>query len=119
MENLDKILNEEDINAVSLEDLLKARKNNKIDFVLVDVRETFESEDSRVPGTDFFYPTSDFNSNQNKYQDFKDKRVILYCRSSSRTGQVKSILKSMGLNNISHLRGGIMSYMGNTESGSL
>jgi rhodanese-related sulfurtransferase len=119
MENLNKILNQEDINAVDLEQLLEAKKNKKIDFVLVDIRESFESEDARICDTNYFYPTSDFANNQNKYQDFKDKRIILYCRTSSRTGQVKSILKSMGINNVSHLRGGIMSYMGKTESGSL
>ncbi len=119
MENLNKILNEEDINAVDLEELIQARKDNKVDFALVDVRETFESESSRISNTDFFYPTSDFGSNQNNYKDLSDNRVVIYCRTGSRSGQVKNILKSMNVNNISHLRGGIMSYMGNTEGGSL
>ena len=119
MENLNEILNKEDINAVDLEQLLEARKNKKIDFSLIDIRETFESESSRICNTDYFYPTSDFTANQNNYSDIKDRRIILYCRSSSRTGQVKNILKSIGINNVSHLRGGIMSYMGETESGSL
>lgn len=119
MENINEILNNEDINAVDLEQLLEARKNGKVDFALIDIRETYESEDARICDTNFFYPTSGFSDNQNNYKDIQDKRIVLYCRSSGRTGQVKNVLKSMGINNVSHLKGGIISYMGKTESGNL
>ena len=119
MEKLQEILKKENINSAELMELLKGREDKKIDFVLIDVREAYESENDRITKTDYFYPTSEFGSNQNKYQNFKDTRVIIYCRSSSRTYQVKEALKTISINNVSHLDGGINTYFGDKESGSI
>jgi len=118
MNDFKEILEKNNINANELESLLEARESKDIEFVLIDVRESYESESARIPNTNYFLPTSDFANNSKEYSNLKDKNIIIYCRSGGRTGQVQSALLSQGIT-VSHLMGGIGSYFGNKESGSI
>jgi predicted sulfurtransferase len=48
----------------------------------------------------------------NKLENIKDKFIVLYCRTGSRTGQMLYILKRMGFQKIAHLSDGIVQYSG-------
>lgn len=114
-EELEKMLQNPQLGSAELEALLKARDEGKIDFVLMDVREVFEFTDRSIKGADMLLPTSMMNNKINVFEELKDKPVILYCRTGSRTGQVMYALRNMGYNNIVHLSPGIMGYRGETE----
>ncbi|HHD77441.1 MAG TPA: rhodanese-like domain-containing protein [Campylobacteraceae bacterium] len=114
-EELEKMLQNPQMSSAELEALLKAREEGKIDFVLMDVREVFEFTDRSIHGTDMLLPTSMMNNKMEVFEELKEKPVVLYCRTGSRTGQVMYVLRKMGYDNIVHLNPGIMGYRGDTE----
>ncbi len=113
-EELEKMLQNEQMSSGELETLLKARDEGKIDFVLMDVREVFEFTDRSIKGADILLPTSMMNNKLHVFEELRDKPVVLYCRTGSRTGQVMYALRNMGYTNIVHLSPGIMGYFGET-----
>jgi len=114
-EELEKMLQNQEMSSQELQTLLKAREEGQIDFVLMDVREVFEFTDRSIKGTDILLPTSEMNQKLHIFDELKEKPVVLYCRTGSRTGQVMYILRNMGYTNIVHLSNGIMGYFGETE----
>jgi len=114
-EELEKMLQNQQLSSAELETLLKAREEGKIDFVLMDVREVFEFTDRSIKGADMLLPTSMMNNKLHVFDELKEKPVVLYCRTGSRTGQVMYALRNMGYDNIVHLSPGIMGYFGETE----
>lgn len=116
-EEIKEIVKTTQLSAQSLESLLKARNEKKIDFKLVDIREEYEYTDNSIAGTDLLIPTSLIGNHINIFEDLKDENVILYCRTGSRTSQVLHALRNMGLKNVTHLSRGIMSFYGETKHG--
>lgn len=114
-EELEKMLQNQEMSSAELQTLLKAREEGEIDFVLMDVREVYEYVDRSIKGADILLPTTQMNNKLNVFEELKEKPVVLYCRTGSRTGQVMYALRNMGYNNIVHLSPGIMGYFGETE----
>jgi ferredoxin-thioredoxin reductase catalytic subunit/rhodanese-related sulfurtransferase len=112
----DALLSKEDLDGDELQALLEARKAGITNFVLIDVREKFEYDSKKIVGTDALFPTSTFFNDVQKFEEYKDKNIILYCRSGSRTFQVKFILKNdFKFPKVSHLTHGIISYDGDMD----
>ena len=115
-EELENMLENEEISSEVLQTLLEAKKSGDVDFTLMDIREVYEYNDSSIVDTDLLIPTSVIGNHVGKFEELKDKRVILYCRTGNRTGQILYALKNMGYTNISHLSNGILSYFGEKVS---
>ncbi|MBD3792867.1 MAG: rhodanese-like domain-containing protein [Campylobacterales bacterium] len=106
------------INSNELEALLKERAAGNVDFLLVDVREQMEYDRGHIKGVDMLKPTSMFQSwASNFLETYKDKTVILTCRTDNRSGQVQMILKHNGMKNVINHSGGIVSYRGEVVRG--
>jgi len=114
-EELEKMLQNQEMSSAELQALLKAREEGKIDFVLMDVREVFEFTDRSIKGADILLPTSQMNAKFDVLEALKEKPLVLYCRTGSRTGQVMYALRNMGFDKVVHLSPGIMGYFGETE----
>jgi rhodanese-related sulfurtransferase len=85
----------------------KEMRDRKQDFQLIDVREEHEFEISNLGGE--LIPLGTIIQNKEKIS--KDKKVIIYCRSGSRSGAAVSQLeKQFGFNNLYNLKGGILAY---------
>jgi ferredoxin-thioredoxin reductase catalytic subunit/rhodanese-related sulfurtransferase len=109
-------LSQEDISSDELVALLKAREAKVIDFLLVDVREQYEYDSSRIVGVDKLMPTTLFFNEVRKYEEYQDAYIVLYCRTGTRTNQVKYMMKNdFGFKKVSHLEHGILSFYGNIE----
>ena len=115
-EELEEMMKNPQILSEVLKILLQEREKGKIDFILMDIRETFEFDQSSIVGCDMLIPTSVIGNHIDKFEELKDKHIILYCRTGNRTGQVMYALNNMGYNNISHLTHGIVSYFGEKVS---
>ncbi len=114
-ETKERIFSSGQIKSEELEKLLKYRNDGKIDFKLIDIREIYEYSDRSIDDTDLLYPTTLFHKYIDKLNEMKDENIILYCRTGNRTGQVLSILKRMGFENVAHLTQGIVEYAGKTS----
>ncbi len=86
------------------------------DVVLVDVREPAElTSEGRIPGS-IHAPRGmlEFHADPSSPYHMApldpDKRVILYCKSGSRSALAAAALEDMGYRRVSHLDGGIVAW---------
>ncbi|WP_316797389.1 rhodanese-like domain-containing protein [Pedobacter agri] len=86
---------------------LKEKIDNKEDFQLIDVRETFEYEVSNLDGENI--PLGGILIEADKVA--KDKPVIIQCRSGKRSAAAVMQLEAQyGYENLYNLKGGILAW---------
>ena len=91
---------------------LKNMIDNKEDFQLIDVRETFEYEVSNLNGENI--PLAGVILEASKIS--KDKPVIMQCRSGARSGAALNQLEQqLGYPNLYNLKGGILAWKAEFE----
>ena len=115
---LEKLLEKEQILGDELEILLKARESGIVDFTLIDIREPFEHQMMRIKGTDELLPISRVQFDLDKWMNYKDKRIIIYCHVGSRSGFLQRALQQqLGFSKVGNLTYGIADYFGEIERG--
>lgn len=115
---LERILEKEQILGEELEILLKAREAGLVDFKLIDIREPFENQMMRIKGTDELLPISRVQYDLDKWMQYKDKRIIIYCHVGSRSGYLQRALQQqLGFTKVGNLTYGIADYYGEIERG--
>ena len=107
-----KLLNKKEINGEDLEVLLDLRKKNKAQFFLVDVREEYEYNTSRINGVDFLIPLSELYDKVKKIEDKKEAPIVMQCKLGGRSQQAQRQLELMGFKNVINLAGDITEYQG-------
>ena len=85
------------------------RQLNDQDAVILDVRETKEFNDGHLKDA-MHIPLSEFKSRISELDKYKNKPVIAYCRSGSRSFSACKTLKKAGFETVSNLQGGIMAW---------
>jgi len=91
---------------------LKKMIDNKEDFQLIDVRETFEYEMSNLNGLNI--PLAGVILEASKIS--KDKPVIMQCRSGARSAAALNQLEQqLGYTNLYNLKGGILAWKAEFE----
>ena len=81
--------------------------SDKSDFQLIDVRESYEYEDSNIGGINI--PLGEILSETDRIQ--KDKPVVLCCKSGKRSAAMTLTLeRKFGMDNLLTLEGGLESY---------
>tara|TARA_B100000927_G_C16306114_1_gene405484 strand:- start:238 stop:585 length:348 start_codon:yes stop_codon:yes gene_type:complete len=106
------ILLKKEINGEELEELLRLRKNKKLQFLLVDVREEYEYNVSRINGVDFLMPMSDLYDKVKEIENQKELPIVMQCKLGGRSQQAQRQLEIMGFKNVINLAGGITEYKG-------
>ena len=79
------------------------------DFLLIDVREPDEFNESRISDS-VLIPKSHFEDFSVFSQLPKDKEIILHCRSGVRSLRCLEIIQAAGFTNSRHLSGGILAW---------
>jgi ferredoxin-thioredoxin reductase catalytic subunit/rhodanese-related sulfurtransferase len=116
-EECEAILKHPQLDGDEIESLLEARELGMVDFNLVDVREWMEWKQGRIAGTDYLIPTTTFYNQLGQIENQKEKPVIIYCFSGSRSAYCQEVLKDMGWKQVSNYRQGIMTYRGKIIKG--
>ena len=112
-EQCETILEKKEIMPEEVQSLLEARDAGVVDFVLMDIREPYEYDDAHIKGCDVLVPTTQFLRKLDVVDSYKEKKVVMYCRTANRTGQVLNYLLSKGgYDNYAHMVYGIVSYPG-------
>ena len=118
-EDPERLLHQKRINSEELERALKAREKGEISFLLVDVREVHEYVSGHIAGVDMLLPTTQFEAwATTVLERYRDKTIVLTCRTSNRTAQVQEMLVQMGMKHVVDHVGGIVTYTGKIEQGS-
>ncbi|MCP4440398.1 MAG: molybdopterin-synthase adenylyltransferase MoeB [Aureispira sp.] len=86
---------------------LERWKNLKLDFQLIDVRETYEREIVTIGGE--LIPKATVEDQLSTIE--KDKKVVIYCRSGKRSADVIRLLQDKyDYANLYNLKGGVLAY---------
>ena len=112
MKEVKQLLEKNEINGEELELLLLERKNNKVDFLLIDVREEYEYNEKRILGVDFLIPLSNFFNKIKEIEGHKSKHIITKCKLGGRSAKAQMQLRSLGFQKVINLAGGISNYKG-------
>jgi len=86
---------------------LKAKQDAGENFLLLDVREPYEYEIAKIPGSQLI-PLGEIERRADDLPD--DTEIILQCRSGARSAQALAILQSKGFTNLANLKGGILAW---------
>ncbi|MAE42707.1 molybdenum cofactor biosynthesis protein MoeB [Candidatus Woesearchaeota archaeon] len=87
---------------------LKKMIDKKEDFELIDIREKIEQDMCKIDGAKLTSFTEIIGGNMEPFKNIdKDKKIVLYCHTDNRSGQVQSMLKNKGYKNVKNLAGGI------------
>lgn len=82
---------------------------NQDDAVVLDVREDSEVQAGKIKGAKHI-PLGQLKTRLPELDKAKDKPVLVYCRSGSRSAHACSILTSAGFQQVHNLAGGIMAW---------
>ena len=96
-----------DITAPDLKQRLQAGETPHI----IDVREPWEVEESRIPGSQNI-PLGTLPTQLDDLEDWKNQEVIVYCKSGARSSAAKAFLTQQGFTNVRNLEGGMLAYNG-------
>ena len=94
-----------DITAPDLKQRLQAGETPTI----IDVREPWEVEESRIPGSQNI-PLGTLPQQLDELEDLKDQEVIVQCKSGARSAAAKAFLTQQGFTNVRNLEGGMLAY---------
>jgi len=87
---------------------LKAMMDERSDVILIDVRTPSEYEIDNIGGQ--LLPLMDLPDRLEELNDFKDKEVIVMCRSGNRSAQAQAFMLQNGFTNVVNLAGGILAW---------
>ncbi len=94
-----------DITTTELKQRLQAGETPHI----IDVRETWEVEESRIPGSQNI-PLGTLPTQLDDLEDLKNEEVIVHCKSGGRSASAKAFLTQQGFTNVRNLEGGMLAY---------
>lgn len=93
---------------------LKQKLDNKEDFVFIDVREQYEYDEFNLGAK--LIPLNTLPGALNDLERYKDKEVVVHCRSGARSANAKNYLTQMGFKNVRNLLGGVLRWIDLYES---
>ena len=88
----------------------KERHNEKSQLFVIDVREEWEFEESKIEKT-VNIPLHSLPGKAKDISTSKETEVIVYCRTGVRGNTAYTVMKQAGFENVRNLAGGIVAYM--------
>jgi rhodanese-related sulfurtransferase len=101
-----------------MQDITVEELRNKLqageDFLFIDVREEWEYEEDNLGAKNI--PLGELPFALDEFESFKEKEIVVQCRSGARSGNAKNFMVSKGFSNVRNLLGGIMAYRSMEET---
>lgn len=82
---------------------------NQKDAVVLDVRDEGEFKSGHIPNSRHI-PLAGIGSRLKELEKFRQRPIVIICRSGNRSGAAVGILKKNGFNDVVVLRGGLMAW---------
>ncbi|KUO59868.1 MAG: sulfurtransferase [Gracilibacter sp. BRH_c7a] len=96
------------IKHLSSEEVFKFIQKNK-DLTILDVRTKQEFASGHIPGSKSF-PVGEIASRINELTKYKDKPILVYCASGSRSPSAVRILLKNSFSNLYHMKRGLRDW---------
>jgi sulfur-carrier protein adenylyltransferase/sulfurtransferase len=77
------------------------------DFVLIDCRLPQEAAITKIDGAELI-PVQLMQQHAERLKEWRDKKVVIYCRSGGRSLQFAQLLKHNGFNDVKSMAGGVL-----------
>lgn len=77
-------------------------------LLILDVREPSEFEETNINGK--LIPLGTLPQKVDEIEDWKNKEVIVHCRSGKRSANAQAYLEMQGFENVRNLEGGILAF---------
>lgn len=87
---------------------LKSRMDANEELIIIDVREPFEYEMYNIGAK--LIPLGQLNDALPEMEDWKDREIILHCRSGARSGTAKQLMLQNGFTGARNLLGGMLAW---------
>jgi rhodanese-related sulfurtransferase len=87
---------------------LKQKLDNKEVFGFIDVREEWEYEEDNIGALNI--PLGQLPHQLDEINEFKNKELVVHCRSGARSANAKKFLETKGYTKVRNVLGGIMAY---------
>lgn len=94
---------------------LQAMLTSGITPVLIDVREDNELVHGMIDGA-IHIPMNDVPGRMEEFAPYKDKSVVLICRSGKRSAQVGQFMEHVGFTDVINLDGGMNSWAADVDT---
>lgn len=94
-----------DITAKELKERIAAGEN----LYILDVREPAEYEEANINGK--LIPLGTLPMKLSEIEDWKNKEVIVHCRSGKRSANAQAYMEMNGFENVRNLEGGILAFL--------
>ena len=85
---------------------LKAKMDRKDPFLLLDVREPYEYEIAKIPGSQLI-PVGQLEQRLGELEAYKDKEILAHCKSGGRSARAVELLRRSGFKKVFNVAGGI------------
>lgn len=89
---------------------VKAMRDEKGDFVLIDVREQDEYRKGHIPGA-VFIPRGILEMTVEENLPDKTKQIVAHCMAGGRSAMAAQSLKKMGYENVASMEGGFRAWV--------
>ncbi len=88
---------------------LHARLDAGESIILLDVRQPEEFAEKSIPNA-ILIPLGDLPDRVDEIEEFRDKEIVVICRSGNRSGQACMFLTMNGFTHTVNLKGGMLSW---------
>jgi Rhodanese-related sulfurtransferase len=95
----------QDLNAKQFYEMMQKEK----DAIILDVRTQQEYQEGHISNA-INIPVQILGQQLDKLKNFKDKKILVYCRSGHRSAIASQILDRAGFKNVYNLKGGLLEW---------
>ena len=95
----------QDLNAKQFYEMMQKEKN----IIILDVRTPQEYQEGHISNA-INIPVQILGQQLDKLKNFKDKKILVYCRSGHRSAIASQILDRAGFKNVNNLKGGLFEW---------
>jgi rhodanese-related sulfurtransferase len=95
----------QDLNAKQFYEMMQKEK----DVIILDVRTPQEYQEGHINNT-INIPVQILGQQLDKLNNFKDKKILVYCRSGHRSAIASQTLDRVGFKNVYNLKGGLFEW---------
>jgi rhodanese-related sulfurtransferase len=95
----------QDLNAKQFYEMMQKEKN----IIILDVRTPQEYQEGHISNA-INIPVQILGQQLDKLKNFKDKKILVYCRSGHRSAIASQILDRAGFKNVYNLKGGLFEW---------
>lgn len=90
-------------------DELRQRQQTQETLNILDVREPWEAEESRIAGSQNI-PLGSLPQHLDDLENLKNQEVIVHCKSGARSAAAQAFMQQHGFSNVRNLVGGMQAY---------